>query len=189
MTNARTRRSPAHVAATQSQARPAASPPPDEDILLAEGVNPALALAVRRINIGQYKMRGSTTYCNQAFDAYAKQYGYRKLERALANEMFKFMDRPANGWKRATAEQAIAAAAEGKLVAAAWYNSTPRRGRPDGRAPGHIAAVVGEFAPGVPGIAQAGRSTFEWGPITAAHLPNPTYFVLNARWAPPMQPA
>ncbi|HEY1107259.1 MAG TPA: hypothetical protein VGE76_01465, partial [Opitutaceae bacterium] len=67
-------------------------------------------------------------------------------------------------------------AQQGRLVAAAWYNNTPRAGRPDGKAPGHIAAVIGEHSPGVPGIAQAGTRTYEWGPVTASRR-NPTYFV------------
>jgi hypothetical protein len=151
------------------------------------GANPDLARAVRRINLKQYVAQGATTYCNQAFDAYARQHGYRKFSQLVANQMFKFMDKPGNGWKRATAEEAVAAAAQGKLVAAAWYNHTPRKGRPDGRAPGHIAAVVGEFAPGVPGVAQAGRVTFEWGSVADVDRPNPTYFVLQA--PPRDQPA
>jgi hypothetical protein len=179
MTLASTRRSTANVTPRGVPGRSATAPLLGDGIIGAPGANPALARAVRRIDVGQYAARGSTTFCNQAFHAYAMQHGYEKLAGSLANEMFRFMDNPANGWRRATADEAIEAAAAGKLVAAAWYNNSARPGRPDGRAPGHIAAVVGEYAPGVPGIAQAGGVTFEWGPVSAARHPDPTYFILK----------
>lgn len=142
----------------------------------ARGANPKLAAAVKSINIQQYHARGRTTFCNQAFNAYAKKMGYRGMEGLVANQMYTKMNAPGSGWKKVSAQEAIQAAKDGKLVAASWYNSRSMAGRPDGKAPGHVAAVIGEYAPGVPGIAQAGRNTFEWGPVTASRK-NPTYFV------------
>ncbi len=142
----------------------------------ANGANPKLAAAVKSIHISQYHARGKTTYCNQAFKAYAAKLGYKGFGGEVANQMYKQMDAPGSGWKRVDATEAMAAAKDGKLVAASWYNDKPRAGRPDGKAPGHIAAVIGEYSPGVPAIAQAGIKTFEYGPITASRK-NPTYFV------------
>lgn len=142
----------------------------------AAGANPTLARAVRSIDIQRFRARGHTTFCNQAVNAYAHKLGYRGFNGLVANQMYKKMAAPGSGWKRVSADEAIAAAKQGKLVCAAWYNSRNQAGRPDGKAPGHVAAVIGEYAPGVPGIAQAGRQTFEWGPITATRK-NPTYFV------------
>jgi hypothetical protein len=142
----------------------------------ANGANPKLAAAVKSINISQYHARGKTTFCNQAFKAYAAKLGYKGFGGEVANQMFKQMDAPGSGWKKVDAAEAMAAAKDGKLVAASWYNNKPRAGRPDGKAPGHIAAVIGEYSPGVPAIAQAGIKTFEYGPITATRK-NPTYFV------------
>ncbi len=142
------------------------------------GPNPKLAQAVKAIHIDRFASRGRTTFCNQAFNAYAKQMGDKGFNGLVANQIYKKMNAPGSGWTKVSAQDAMAAAKDGKLVAAAWYNSRNQPGRPDGKAPGHVAAVIGEYAPGVPGIAQAGRSTFEWGPITATRA-NPTYFVRN----------
>jgi hypothetical protein len=142
----------------------------------AAGANSTLARAVKSLDIQRFHARGHTTFCNQAFNAYAHKLGYKGMDGLVANQMFKKMSAPGSGWKRVSADEAIKAAKDGKLVAAAWYNSRNMPGRPDGKAPGHVAAVIGEYSPGVPGIAQAGRKTFEWGPITATRK-NPTYFV------------
>jgi len=142
----------------------------------ANGANPKLAGYVKSIRIQRFAKKGSTTFCNQAFNAYAAKHGFKGFNGLVANQMFKKMQAPGSGWKQVSARDAIAAAKNGKLVAAAWYNNTPQAGRPDGKRPGHIAAVIGEYSPGVPGIAQAGTKTFEWGPVTASRK-NPTYFV------------
>ncbi len=142
----------------------------------AAGANPTLARAVRSIDIQRFHARGHTTFCNQAFNAYAKKMGYGGFSGLIANQMYKKMSAPGSGFRRVSADEAMRAAKNGKLVCAAWYNSRNQPGRPDGKAPGHVAAVIGEYAPGVPGIAQAGRKTFEWGPITATRK-NPSYFV------------
>lgn len=142
----------------------------------ANGANPKLAKMVKDIRIQRFAKKGSTTFCNQAFNAYAAKHGFKGFNGLVANQMFKKMQAPGSGWKQVSAQDAIKAAKQGKLVAAAWYNNTPQAGRPDGKRPGHIAAVIGEYSPGVPGIAQAGTKTFEWGPVTASRK-NPTYFV------------
>lgn len=142
----------------------------------AYGANPKLAAMVKSIRIQRFARKGKTTFCNQAFNAYAAKHGFKGFQGKVANQMFTAMAKPGSGWKKVSAQEAIAAAKKGKLVAAAWYNNTPQKGRPDGKRPGHIAAVIGEYSPGVPGIAQAGTRTFEWGPITATRK-NPTYFV------------
>lgn len=142
----------------------------------AAGANPRLAKMVKSINIQRFAKKGKTTFCNQAFNAYAAKHGFKGFQGKVANQMFTAMNKPGSGWKKVSAQEAMAAAKNGKLVAAAWYNNKPMKGRPDGKAPGHIAAVIGEYSPGVPGIAQAGTKTFEWGPITASRK-NPTYFV------------
>lgn len=142
----------------------------------AAGANPKLAKVVKSINIQQYKAKGKTTFCNQAFNAYAKKMGFKGFNGLVANQMFKKMSAPGSGWKKVSAAEAIKAAKAGKLVAAGWYNNKPQKGRPDGKAPGHIAAVIGEWSKGVPGIAQAGKVTKEWMSIEATRK-NPTYFV------------
>jgi hypothetical protein len=141
----------------------------------ARGAHPRLARMVKDIRIQRFARQGNTTFCNQAFNAYAARHGFRGFEGLVANQMFREM-KSGSGWREVSAQEAIEGAKQGKLVAAAWYNSTPQAGRPDGKRPGHVAAVIGEYAPGVPGIAQAGVQTFEWGPVTASR-PNPTYFV------------
>lgn len=142
----------------------------------AAGANPKLAAMVKSIRIQRFARKGKTTFCNQAFNAYAAKHGFKGFQGKVANQMFTAMAKPGSGWKKVSAQDAIKAARQGKLVAAAWYNNTPQKGRPDGKRPGHIAAVIGEYSPGVPGIAQAGTKTFEWGPVTASRK-NPTYFV------------
>lgn len=142
----------------------------------ATGANPKLAAMVKSIRIQRFAKKGNTTFCNQAFNAYAAKHGFKGFQGLVANQMFKKMQAPGSGWKQVSAQEAIKAAKQGKLVAAAWYNNKPQAGRPDGKRPGHIAAVIGEYSPGVPGIAQAGTKTFEWGPVTASRK-NPTYFV------------
>jgi len=133
---------------------------------------------VKSINIQKYAKKGHTTFCNQAFNAYAGKLGYKGFQGKVANQMFTAMKAGKDGWHQVSAKEAMAAAKAGKLVAAGWYNNKPQAGRPDGKRPGHIAAVIGEYSPGVPGIAQAGTKTFEWGPVTASRK-NPTYFVRN----------
>jgi hypothetical protein len=127
--------------------------------------NPKLAAAVDAINIQQYHKRGTTTFCSAALNAYAKQLGYNGFANKVANEQIKTMQSEP-GWHKTDAAGAIAAAAKGQLAVAGYYNNTPQAGRPDGRKPGHVAAVIGEFSPGVPGIAQAGTTTFAWGAVT-----------------------
>ncbi|MGC4114323.1 MAG: peptidoglycan-binding domain-containing protein [Myxococcales bacterium] len=131
-----------------------------------EGVNASNWQAVKNINIQQYHRRGSTTYCNQAFTAYAKQKGV--TIGGMANDMYKHMN-AGHGWKKVSASEAMDAAKAGKLVAASWYSPGKH---------GHVSAVIGEHPSGVPAIAQAGTNTFEYGPITATRK-NPTYFVHN----------
>lgn len=135
-------------------------------------------------NIQRFHARDGKTFCNLAFNAYAAKLGFREFvhggERKdfIANEMFLAMS-SGRGWKKVTARDAIAAAQAGKLVAAGWYNRARGKGR-DGRGPGHIAMVLGEYSPGVPGIAQAGRQTFSWAPVTRNERPA-TYFVYEGR--------
>lgn len=132
-------------------------------------------------NIQRFRAKEGKTFCNLAFNAYAKKLGFtgfvhRDVRRDfIANEMHLAMKRNTNDWKQVSAQEAISAAKEGKLVAASWYNNRAGPGR-DGKAPGHVAMVIGEYSPGVPGIAQAGASTFAWGPVTRNTNP-PTYFV------------
>jgi hypothetical protein len=108
---------------------------------------------VRDVRIQRFARRGRTTSCNQAFNAYAARHGFRGFEGMVANQMFKAM-KAGNGWRQVSAPEAIRMAQQGKLV----------------------AAVIGEYTPGVPGIAQAGVRTFEWGPVTASWA-RPTSFV------------
>jgi len=140
--------------------------------------NTKLHSVVKSINIQRYKAQGRTTFCNQAVHAMASKLGYKGFKGLVANQMYKKMNSPGSGFKRISAQQAAQLAKQGKMVVAAFYNNTPRAGRPDGKAPGHIALVTGEYSPGVPGIAQAGRKTFEWGPVTQGFgRHQPTYFV------------
>ena len=141
----------------------------------AQGVNPKLAAAVKASNIHKYDAKKGVTYCNQAVNAYAQKLGYKGFQGLNANSMYAKMSKPGSGWTRATAAQAMAAAKAGKLTVAGWT----------GKVHGHIAAVIGEFSPGVPAIAQAGghtkngqtvNNTFEYGSIKQTRA-NPTYFV------------
>jgi hypothetical protein len=114
---------------------------------------------------------GGATHCNQAADKYARGFGYKGLEDKngnpmMANDMFKKMNAPGSGWKKLTAQEAIDAAKNGKMVFAAV------QGNPHG----HIAAVTGEWSPGVPGVSQAGSPpNFEFGKWRRKETP--TYFV------------
>lgn len=132
-------------------------------------------------NIQRFRAAEGKTFCNLAFNAYAKKLGFtgfrHRDERRdfIANEMHLAMKKNTGEWKQVSGQEAIAAAQEGKLVAASWYNNRAGPGR-DGKAPGHVAMVIGEYSRGVPGIAQAGASTFAWGPVTRNTNP-PTYFV------------
>jgi hypothetical protein len=143
----------------------------------ASGANPKLAAAVKAIDIHKYDATPGTTYCNMAVNAYAKQLGYNGFEGKNANTMVAQMSKPGSGWHKATTEEAIAAAKKGELVVGGWSS----------KGHGHVVAVIGEYAPGVPAIAQAGghtdkatgrtiNNTFEYGPITQTR-PNPTFFV------------
>lgn len=140
--------------------------------------NAKLHGVVKSINIQRFKAQGKTTFCNQAVHAIASKLGYKGFGGLVANQMYKKMNAPGSGFRRVSAQEAANLAKQGKLVVAAWYNNTPRAGRPDGKAPGHVAVVTGEYSRGVPGIAQAGRRTFEWGPVTQGFgSKQPTYFV------------
>ena len=142
--------------------------------------NAKLHGVVKSVNIQRFRAQGRTTFCNQAVHAIASKLGYRGFGGLVANQMFKKMSAPGSGFRRVSAQEAFQLARQGKLVIAAKYNNTPRAGRPDGRAPGHVAVVTGAFSAGVPGIAQAGRKTFAWGPVTQGFgRTPPTYFVRN----------
>jgi hypothetical protein len=133
---------------------------------------------VKSINIQRFKAKGRTTFCNQAVHAMASKLGYKGFKGLVANQMMKKMQKAGSGFKQISAQEAIRLAKQGKMVVAALYNNKPRANRPDGKAPGHIALVTGEYSPGVPGIAQAGRKTFEWGPVNQGFgRAQPTYFV------------
>jgi hypothetical protein len=140
--------------------------------------NAQLHRTVQSINIQRFRAQGRTTFCNQAVHAIASKLGYRGFGGLVANQMVRKMQSPGSGFRQVSAQEAIRMAQSGKLVVAGWYNNTPRAGRPDGRAPGHVAVVTGEFSPGVPGIAQAGRNTFEWGSVRQGFgSKNVSYFV------------
>lgn len=115
--------------------------------------------------------KNGVTHCNQAADKYARQFGYRGLEDKhgnpmMATDMYKKMNAPGSGWKKVSAADAIKAAKDGKLCFAACPGSPH----------GHIAAVTGEWKPGVPGISQAGSPpNFEFGQWRRSTPP--TYFV------------
>ncbi|MFT3712446.1 MAG: hypothetical protein QM817_32775 [Archangium sp.] len=143
---------------------------------LPPGMNPALAQKVRKIGLTtdpalQPSSPPTVTHCNQAADKYARQFGYKGLEDKngnpmLANDMFKKMNAPGSGWKKVSAAEAIQAAKDGKLCFAAVSAAGH----------GHIAAVTGEWAPGVPGVSQAGSPpNFEFGQWRRKETP--TYFV------------
>jgi hypothetical protein len=125
-----------------------------------KGANPALLKVAKSINIAQYKKDKNGTHCNAAFNAISKKLGYSFPKGVIvANQMVKHMEAGKDGWKKVSKDEAIQAAKAGKHVAAGWYNDTPAPAsakRPDNRKPGHIATVIGEYSPGVPGIAQAG---------------------------------
>ena len=141
---------------------------------LPPGMSTRLAQRVRDIGLTtdpSLQPGHGATHCNQAANKYANGFGYHGFEDKrgspmVANDMFKKMNAPGSGWKKVTAQEAIAAANEGKLAFAAV------KGEPHG----HIAAVTGEYAPGVPGISQAGSPpNFEFGQWRRKEAP--TYFV------------
>ncbi len=148
---------------------------------LPPGMNPELAKRVKALGLntdkslqptGKRGTKSRTTHCNQAFNKYAKQFGYtgfmnKKGEPMLANDMFKKMSAPGSGWRAVSAKEAIQAAKDGKLAVASAINKGGH---------GHVAAITGEFSPGVPGISQAGGSNFEFG-TWQSRSEKPTYFV------------
>jgi hypothetical protein len=127
-----------------------------------KGMNPALAAKVRAMGVTTdpklqpgYPKKG-TTHCNEAANKYAQQFGYKGFAGLNADKMNKLMSNPKSGWHKVTEAEAIKAAKDGKLV----MESVPASAK---HAHGHIAPVVGEFAPGKAGIAQAGSDNYEWG--------------------------
>lgn len=140
--------------------------------------NTNLQNVVKSVNIQRFAAKGKTTFCNQAVHAIASKLGYKGFGGLVANQMISKMASPGSGFRKVSAQEAINAAKQGKLVVAGRTNNTPRAGRPDGKAPGHVAVVTGEYAPGVPGIAQAGRKTFGWGSVNQGFGKTPpSYFV------------
>lgn len=140
--------------------------------------NTNLQSVVKSVNIQRFSAKGKTTFCNQAVHAIASKLGYKGFGGLVANQMISKMGTPGSGFRKVSAQDAINAAKQGKLVVAGKTNNTPRAGRPDGKAPGHVAVVTGEFSPGVPGIAQAGRKTFGWGSVNQGFGKTaPSYFV------------
>lgn len=149
------------------------------------GANALSYNLVLSIDIQRYKRDENFTYCNKAFAAYAAARGHPEFKGKLANQIYEHFTKPGSGWQRVSAAEAIVLAQQGEFVAGAHLNqlSAKRWGparaiRPDGRAPGHVAIVLGEYSPGVPGIAQAGDQTFEWGPVTRSDVPL-DYFVFR----------
>ncbi len=141
---------------------------------LPAGMSPKLAEKVRGMGLTTdpgLQPKNGATHCNQAADKYAREFGYKGLEDKhgnpmMASDMFKKMNAPGSGWKKLSAQEAIAAAKSGKMVFAA-VAAQPH---------GHIAAVTGEWAPGVPGVSQAGSvPNFEFGKWRRKETP--TYFV------------
>lgn len=137
------------------------------------GMNPALAAKVRAMHVltdpklqPGYPKKG-TTHCNQAADAYAKQFGYSKLAGLNADQINKLMSNPKSGWHKVSEADAIKAAKAGKLT----MESVPASAK---HAHGHIAPVVGEWSPGKAGIAQAGSANYEWG---SWRRETPSFFV------------
>ena len=127
-----------------------------------KGMNPALAGKVRAIGLTTdkalqpgYPTKG-TTHCNQAAHKYATQFGYDGFKGLNADKMNKLMSNPKSGWHKVTEAEAIQAAKDGKMA----FASVPAS---KGHAHGHIAAVTGEYAPGVAGISQAGSNNYEFG--------------------------
>ncbi len=164
--------SPKKATATTPTAKPAAT-------TKKTGVrNTNLQSVVKSVNIQRFSAKGKTTFCNQAVHAIASKLGYKGFGGLVANQMISKMGTPGSGFRKVSAQDAINAAKQGKLVVAGKTNNTPRAGRPDGKAPGHVAVVTGEFSPGVPGIAQAGRKTFGWGSVNQGFGKTaPSYFV------------
>ena len=141
---------------------------------LPPGMNPDLAHKVRNVGlttVPSLQTKNGVTHCNQAADKYARQFGYKGLEDKhgnpmMATDMYKKMNAPGSGWRKVSGADAIKAAQSGKMVFAACPG-TPH---------GHIAAVTGQYAPGVPGVSQAGSPpNFEFG--TWRRKEAPTYFV------------
>ncbi|WP_224243218.1 hypothetical protein [Hyalangium gracile] len=97
--------------------------------------------------------------------------GDPSLRGKLANQQYEHLNTPANGYRVATAAEAMQAAAEGRIAFAAYRN-------PNGH--GHIAAVVGETK-GKPAIAQAGKKNYDFVGVNYgfSNRSQPTYFVRN----------
>lgn len=129
---------------------------------LPKGMNPKLAEKVRKIGLTTDKSlqpgypKKGTTHCNEAAHKYAKQFGYDGFKGLNADKMNKLMSNPKSGWHKVTEAEAIQAAKDGKMA----FASVPAS---KGHAHGHIAAVTGEYAPGVAGISQAGSNNYEFG--------------------------
>lgn len=96
------------------------------------------------------------TWCNKAALLFAKALGVPLLS-GLANAQYAWLDAGNEGWYPAgSASAAQAAALEGKVVFASWYNFGGH---------GHIALVLPIAGPTVM-IAQAGKTNYNEAPLS-----------------------
>lgn len=143
---------------------------PTQDTFEAKPQNKKVSDTVAKLNPrANYRAAHGQTFCNRFAADYASTLGDKSLQGKTANQQYDHLNSAASGYHKATAAEAMKAAAEGKISFAAYSN-------PNGH--GHIAAVVGETA-GKPAIAQAGKKNYNFTGVnygfSKAH--EPSYFV------------
>ncbi|MDC0712363.1 hypothetical protein POL68_28125 [Stigmatella sp. ncwal1] len=144
--------------------------PPPKDTFEAGPTNQRIKSAVVQLNPkGRYQAANGSTFCNRFAADYANVLGDASLKNKTANQQFNHLNTPGSGYHKATAAEAMQAAAQGKIAFAAYQN-------PSGH--GHIAAVVGQTA-GKPAIAQAGKTNYDFVGVNYGFSKQhaPSYFV------------
>jgi hypothetical protein len=131
------------------------------------------------------RRRDGTTFCNQYTQDYLRNRGLQRgqfPQGMVANQMHRWFgsaEGQRQGWRQVSAAEAQRHVNAGGVGVASWYNNTPRRGRPDGRAPGHVAPIVeGNLRGGQPTISNAGRTNFMEGSVAQGFgRRQPTYWI------------
>lgn len=166
--SAATRTSKSHQATKSHQSKKTGHT--TKDSFEGKPVHPKISAVVSALNPkANFLAKGKQTFCNQFAAAYARMMGDTSLQGKTANQIIS--GPLSQDYHKVSADDAMKAAAEGKVAFAAWSN-------PHGD--GHIAAVVGETE-GKPAIAQAGTTNYNFAKVSLGFGPShpPSYYVHN----------
>ena len=167
-------REPAHTAQTTAKQPARVDPFRNDTFTPSGGRTPGRDTAHRLDPTHNYLRDRAGTHCNQYTQDYLRARGVPANARptGVANQMNRFLHSPAGaraGWHQVSAAEAQRHVNGGGVGMASWYNNTPRAGRPDGRAPGHVTPIVeGNLTNGSPTVSNAGGHNFERGPASRA---------------------